>query len=251
MGCQLEIENFTGPLDLLYKLIKENEIEISQISLARVADQYLSYLDRLEDFNMDQASEFTVIGAELVQLKARSLLPIYNQDEEEEEPDLVARLKEHQIIKELAGTLGELANEAKAYHFPERTLDIPDDNYILNLDADIETVHKLYCQAMDAYETRLAQEAEREKLVRMARETITLQDKINEVMTILATAGKGKRLNFKELISDHRDKLEIVLTFLSILELNRLRKIKLEQSRRFGEIQVELSRRGGEKNESD
>lgn len=251
MGCQLEVENFTGPLDLLYKLIKENEIEISQISLARVADQYLSYLDRLEDFNMDQASEFTVIGAELVQLKARSLLPIYNQDEEEEEPDLVARLKEHQIIKELAGTLGDLAQEAKAYHFPKRTLDVPDDNYILNLEADIETVHRLYCQAMDAYETRLAQEAEREKLVRLARETITLQDKINEVMTILATAGRGKPLNFKELISDHQDKLEIVLTFLSILELNRLRKIKLEQSRRFGEIQVELSRRGGEHNESN
>ncbi len=99
---------------------------------------------------------------------------------------------------------------------------------------------------MDAYETRLAQEAEREKLVRLARETITLQDKINEVMTILATAGRGKSLNFKELITDHQDKLEIVITFLSVLELNRLRKIKLEQSRRFGEIQVELTRRGGE-----
>ncbi|MFN2364665.1 MAG: ScpA family protein [Halarsenatibacteraceae bacterium] len=251
MGCQLEIENFTGPLDLLYKLIKENEIEISKISLAKVTDQYLSYLDRLEDFNMDQASEFTVIGAELVQLKARSLLPIYNQDEEEEEPDLVARLKEHQIIKELAGTLGELAQEAKAYHFPERTIDMPEDNYILNLDADIKTVHRLYCQAMDAYESRLAQEAERKKLVQMARQTITLQEKINEVMTILAAAGRGQPLNFKELISDHQDKLEIVITFLSILELNRLRKIKLEQSRRFGEIQVELNRRGGQNHESN
>jgi len=236
---QLEIGSFTGPLDLLYKLIKEKEIEITEISLARVANQYLSYLRQLEQFNLDLASEFTVIGAELIEIKARKLLPAYNnEEEEEEETDLIARLKEHRLIKELAASLAEMETEAASFFYPARGEEYLEENYILEIEEDIDKIYQLYSQAMDAYEIRLAREKEKEKLLQMAEQTITLQEKIEEILTVLTTCQAGSKLAFEEFLSRQQDRLEVVITFLSLLELTRLKKIKLRQQQKFGRIMV-------------
>ncbi len=238
MTYQLEIGSFTGPLDLLYKLIKEKEIEITEISLARVTNQYLSYLRQLEKFNLDLASEFTVIGAELIEIKARRLLPGYDEDEEEETVDLVARLKEHRIIKELAACLDEMQQGATCFHYPDRGQEFLQENYILEIEEDIDKIYQLYCQVMEAYEVRQDRQDEREKLIKMAEQTITLQEKIDEIMTILTTCQSGQQLVFEEFISRQQDRLEVVITLLSLLELTRMKKIRMRQQQKFGRIMV-------------
>lgn len=107
MAYELHLDSFQGPLEVLYQLVKKNRIEITELSLASITEQYLDYMERLKEFNLELASEFMVIATELIQLKLKTLLPAEKAEEEEEEDssDLVRRLQEYHYFKKVSEIL--------------------------------------------------------------------------------------------------------------------------------------------------
>lgn len=251
MSYELEIENFTGPIDLLYQLIKDKEIEINEISLARVADQYLAYLRQMEEFDLDRASEFTQIGAELLEIKVRSLLPGDNDEEEkqEEESPLVARLKEHKLIKELCEEMSRYRAEA-AREFYTRYLGTErEDKSELEVEVESDKLFEMLNQVLENYEQRKEKERERKKIINLARESISVQEKSEKILDIISSQKNRERFFFNEFIDTPGDRLEIAATLLSLLELSLQKTVSLEQEKKFGEIVIIPDRGEGERNE--
>ncbi|MFW6238882.1 MAG: segregation and condensation protein A, partial [Halanaerobiales bacterium] len=122
MAYEFKLANFEGPLELLYQLVKKNEIEISRISLAKITGQYLEYLDKLKSFNLDLASEFTVIAAELLELKASTLLPEDNKKKEDKDKSssIVRRLQEYHRFKKISTYLQQFQENAANIYYRGR-----------------------------------------------------------------------------------------------------------------------------------
>ncbi|MBI4134831.1 MAG: segregation/condensation protein A [Candidatus Sungbacteria bacterium] len=226
-------EKFEGPLDLLLALIEKRELQISEISLAAVTDDYLSEVRQMEVVDGEALAEFLVIAAQLMLVKSRSLLPQFSLTDEEEESigDLEARLREYKRIRELAKALKEL--ERRAFHIEARSAFIglpqlfyPPPKFPLSrlsevFGALVKTLPQL---------PQLLQE----KL----KKIISLEEKIREIQGRL-------KLRFHEVFSDlvknSREKVEIIVSFLAILELAKQQLVSLEQDDRFGEIRIRKS----------
>jgi len=240
MAYELKLDQFQGPLELLYQLIKKNKIEISEISLARVTEQYLEYLNNLKDFNLDMASEFMVIAAELVEIKTRTLLPGENSEREEEDSNsLVNRLKEYHYFKKISGLLQEYEeNTSRMYTRPVLEKFEPDKEFKLNLELELDELIAAYKKAMAAanLEDEQKGEAVERKWHKIDFENIRIEDKTEYIKEKLLKSPSG--VSFIELIEDKRNRLEIIVTFLSILELAKIKQIKLKQEKIFANIQV-------------
>lgn len=241
MSYEVETDNFSGPLDLLYRLIKDKEIEINEISLARVADQYLAYLRASDEFDLEEASHFTRIGAELLEIKARSLLPSGSSGEKEEENPLVARLKEHKLVKELAGELDELRSGSGVYFSRHLRGDIR-ENLQLHIESGPQELYELVDVALKSFAQRRRERRKKNKLVNLARESITVQEKINEMLEILEESDDKYFLS--DFVSGGR--MEAAVALLALLELSFRDAVKLKQKRRFGRIAV-IPREGDQK----
>ncbi len=240
MSYELEIENFTGPIDLLYQLIKDKEIEINEISLARVADQYLAYLRQMDEFDLDSASEFTQIGAELLELKVRSLLPSSSDESEEEEDEspLVARLREHKLIKELCEEMSRYRAEA-AREFYSRYLGTErKDKSELEVESDSHKLFELLDQVLENYEKRQEKERKRDNIINLARESISVQEKSDRILNIIHKQSSREKFLFSDFVESPDDRLEIAATLLSVLELSLQEAVRLQQKERFGEIAI-------------
>ncbi len=251
MTYELEIENFTGPIDLLYQLVKEQEIEINEISLARVTDQYLAYLRQLEEFDLDSASEFTQIGAELLEIKVRSLLPGDKEEneQEEEESQLVARLREHKLIKELCEEMSRYRAEA-AREFYSRYLGTePENKSELEVKADSQTLFELLDQVLENYHKRREKQQKRENIINLARESISVQEKSSEILNLIYKHSSRDKFLFEEFISSPADRIEVAATLLSLLELSLQKAVRLEQEQKFGEIAIIPARSEGDNHE--
>ncbi len=247
MTCELEIENFSGPLDLLYQLIKEQEIEINQISLARVADQYLEYLRQLDEFDLDGASQFTRIGAELMEIKVQTLLPGGDSSEkDEEENPLLVRLREHQLIKELSEELKCCRERSGREYFSRHFGEERESNTVLKMDRNAEDLLTLVQQAAEAWSARQRREQRREKIVNMARESISIREKTEKILTALDERDE-EFFYFSDFIARAEDRIEVAATLISLLELSRQGAVILQQKKRFGKIIIYPP--GGEKDE--
>ena len=240
MAYELEIENFTGPLDLLYQLIKEREIEINEISLARVADQYMAHLHRREDFDMDSASQFTRIGAELLELKVKSLLPGGDEEGEDDQAEspLVARLKEHKLIRDLCQELAGCREEAALEYFSRHLGCEREDQIDLEIDAGCDRLKELMDQVLENYERRQERDERRRQVVDLVRESVSLQEKMEDILSALEEAGSGESFSFSDFIENPQNRLEVAATLLSLLELSLQEKISLRQEKPFGEIEI-------------
>lgn len=240
MAYELQLDQFQGPLELLYQLIKKNKIEISEISLARVTEQYLEYLNNLKDFNLDMASEFMVIAAELIEIKTRTLLPGENNEREEEDSNsLVNRLKEYHYFKKVSGLLQEYEeNTSRMFTRPILEKFEPDKEFKLNLELELDELIAAYKKAMAAanLEDEQKEEAVERKWHKIDFENIRIEDKTEYIKEKLLKSPSG--VSFIELIEDKRNRLEIIVTFLSILELAKIKQIKLKQEKIFANIQV-------------
>src|SRR5690554_5834186 len=154
MLYEIKLDGFQGPLELLYQLIKKHKIEISEISLSEVTEQYLEYLNKLQSFDMEMASEFTVIAAELIQIKTRTLLPEEeNEDEEKDESSLVRRLKEYHYFKKLSQLLNELEEEGTRKFVRTATSgekNILSNSFKLNLQIELTELMQAYKNAVAA-----------------------------------------------------------------------------------------------------
>jgi len=231
MTYEIRIENFEGPLDLLLHLIKKNEMDIYNIPIAEITAQYVAYIDAMKNLNLDIAGEFLLMAATLLHIKSRLLLPQTQEDEPEEEEEdpraeLVRRLLEYQKYKEAAVTLDGmplLGRDVFARTFPPPELDAAEES-------GFEAVG-LY-DLVEAFRA-IMREGPPEAVHEIDVDQLSVTERVNVILSSLKGASS---LSFRELFSANPDRGEIVVTFLAMLELVRLKLVKLMQSNRFGTI---------------
>jgi segregation and condensation protein A len=232
---KVKLEIFEGPLDLLLYLIKQDEIDIYEISLERITSQYLEYLQAFQELNIDIAGEFIVMAANLIYLKSRSLLPLDQQppdeDAAEDDPrwDLIRQLIEYKKFKEAAGQLQTLALEQERIFARAGTASGP------TLLAPLPLGEVGIFQLINAFQTVLKRVEAREDLREIFGEHFTVSEKID---SILQRVSNGMALKFSELFAGVAGRIEIVVTFLALLELIRLKQVRVTQANPFDEIEI-------------
>jgi segregation and condensation protein A len=232
---KVKLEIFEGPLDLLLYLIKRDELDIYEISLERITSQYLEYLQAFKELNIDVAGEFVVMAANLIYLKSRSLLPVDQQppeeDVEEDDPrwELIRQLIEYKKFKEAAAELQvrQLEQEGR---FVRQS-----DGAELLTAAPLRLGEIGIFQLINAFQNVIKRMEAREDLREIFGEHYTVSDKID---WILQRVADGVPLRFTELFASMASRVEVVVTFLALLELIRLRQVRATQSDPFGEIEV-------------
>ena len=227
---QLQLPVFEGPLDLLLHLIEREEMDITAVSLVQVTDQYLSYLRSGQQIDATALAEFIAIGARLLYLKSRALLPQPAADEEEEEElgdDLVQRLREYRRYKEAAGTLREI-EEMGLRAYPRLA---PPPQLPLPTGLDGVTVDLL----MQIVQEVLERQPEEPPQGVVEREEITMEQKVAELSQGLR---RNKRLSFRAFIAASRSRVEVIVAFLAVLELIKALRLRAEQDALFGDISL-------------
>ena len=227
----IKLDIFEGPLDLLLHLIQKNEMEITDVSIAAITEQYLEYLNLMEMLDLDVASEFLVMAATLLYLKSQSILPVAASDEShtfKDREELVKQLLEYKQFKEAAQALDHYATNREKIH--GRTVDPYADGEDLR-DVQIKaTLFDLLSAFKYVTEREFAFDDYYEEI---QEEQVTVEDKIDFLERRL---NDGEQIRFDELFPKFASKLERIVTFLAILELIRLQRIVAVQSGHFDNI---------------
>ena len=232
----LKLEVFEGPLDLLLHLIKENKMDIFDIEIESITRQYLDYIHKMKEQNLDIASAYLVMASELTLIKARMLLPRPKVDEEETEEEdprveLVARLLEYQAYKEITKTLKENESKRQEIHtkLPENINNYIEENTVITGEGSIDLL-------VDAFKKFLVRKSEEKPLsTKVTMKEITVSSRKLEIKSILK---KEKRVNFFKLFPVST-KEYIVATFLAILDMARNKELLIKQEELFSDIIVE------------
>lgn len=243
---KVKLEVFEGPLDLLLYLIKRDEVDIYEISIERITKQYLEYMEAFELLNIEVAGEFIVMAANLLYIKSRTLLPVDQQmaDEEADEDDprweLIRQLIEYKKFKEAAARLRE--REALQENLFPRIASAPDlpATPQENLLVEEVSIFDLIRAFQEILKRRTNQP---EDLREIFEENFTVGDKIDHLIRL---ASGGVPLRFAELFPDQAGRTEIVVTFLAMLELIRMKQLRVKQDGQFGDIWVEVGSRPSE-----
>lgn len=231
---KVRLEIFEGPLDLLLYLIKRDEIDIYDISLERITGQYLEYLQAFKELNIEVAGEFVVMAANLIYLKSRSLLPVDQQppeeDVEEDDPrwELIRQLIEYKKFKEAAAQLQ--ARELEQERIFARVGD-----GAMPPAAPLRLGEVGIFQLINAFQNVLKRLDAREDLREIFGENFTVSEKID---WILQRVAEGETVRFSELFARAASRVEIVVTFLALLELIRLKQVRALQPNEFAEIEI-------------
>jgi segregation and condensation protein A len=231
---KVKLEVFEGPLDLLLYLIKRDEIDIYDISIERITRQYLEYLQAFKELKIDIAGEFVVMAANLIYLKSRSLLPLDQQppeeDAEEDDPrwDLIRQLIEYKKFKEAAAQLHDRALE-------QERIFTRDGGSVAVSDAPLPLHEVGIFQLIHAFQEVIKRVEAREDLQEIFGERFSVSDKIEK---ILERVGNGTPVRFSDLFGQIVSRLEIVVTFLALLELIRLNQVRALQPKMFDEIEI-------------
>ena len=231
MHYEVKINEFEGPLDLLLHLIKKSNIDIYDISLVEITNQYLDYINKMEELNLDIASEYLVLASELLQYKSSMLLPKKEETPDEYEEDfkseLIKKLVDYKKYKEVCETFKVL--EENRSNFYTKT---PSDISLYSeksLNNDNVTVDDL----IDAFKKFMERrEFEKPLNTKITTKELSVSDRVVEIRNILRNK---KSVNFMELFT-RRDKSYVVVTFLSILEMAKDLEISIEQDNNFNDI---------------
>jgi segregation and condensation protein A len=233
---KVKLEVFEGPLDLLLYLIKKEEVDIYDIPIERITNQYMEYLTLMQMLNLEVAGEFLVMAATLMYIKSRMLLPVDQQvtdseAEEGEDPrwELIRQLVEYKKFKDAALQLGQ-REEQQANIFARQG---PDTG--IEVDKDIPLAEVSIFDLINAFNDVLKKASAREDFREIMEERFTVSDKIEE---ILYTLRNRSEMIFSELFAGASSRAEVVVTFLALLELIRLKRLKVRQTEAFGEIHV-------------
>jgi segregation and condensation protein A len=223
---EVHLEIFEGPLDLLLHLIKKNDLDVYDIPISQITSEYLSYIDVMKELKLDVAGEFLVMASTLVQIKARTLLPAPST-ESEEGPDpraeLISRLLEYQRYKEAARELEQRLTSFKDYHYRGAPV-FSEEDYALDA-----TLFDL----MDAFRDVLKDL--KPGVREIFYEEIPIEVKIREILTFLENREYA---TFRDILRREESRHALIVTFLAILELIRLKQIVARQAQLFGEIRV-------------
>lgn len=233
----LKLDVFEGPLDLLLHLIKENKMDIFDIEIDSITKQYLDYIHKMEEQNLDISSSYLVMASELTLIKARMLLPrpkIENDEEEETDPreELVERLLEYQAYKEITKTLKENESKRQKIHtkLPENINNYIESDTTIKGERSIDVL-------IDAFKKFLERKNEEKPLAtKVTMKEITVSSRKLEIRNILK---KEKKISFFKLFPV-TTKEYIVATFLAILDMARKKELTIKQDELFSDITVEV-----------
>jgi len=231
---KVKLEVFEGPLDLLLYLIKQDEIEIYDISLERITSQYLEYLQAFKELNIELAGEFIVMAANLIYLKSRSLLPLDQQPPEEdageEDPrwELIRQLIEYKKFKEAAAEL-HLRELEQEKIFPREAASS------LAIQEPLRLGEVGIFQLINAFQTVIKRIETQHEVQEIFGERFSVSEKID---AILQRVASGTRIRFSDLFGAVVSRVEVVVTFLALLELIRLKQVRVFQKNIFEEIEI-------------
>ena len=232
----IKINNFEGPLDLLCHLIDKNKMNIYDINLSEITDQYISYLKEQESLNLEIASEFLVMASTLLYLKSKNLLPKQEEDEEElTEEELIRRIIEYKKFKEISKVFKEqyLKYSNRIFKMPEN-IELPKKKLEKNYESNV--IPDIYMDLIERNSVKLNQNAKNIEKIALV-ENYTVASKVKEMFKILV---KQKRFVFNKIFSiNKRNKQEVVTAFSGLLELSRRNKVETSQEKLFGDITVE------------
>ena len=247
MDIQFKLENFEGPLDLLLHLIEKNKVDIYDIPISELTDQYMNYISEIKNRDMENMSEFLTMAATLLVIKSNMLLPKVSTNDEDDEVDpreeLINKLIEYKKFKKVAEILDEKQQFCENYLFK-----VPDNELISKIR---ETQPKEISEILDGVDLNMLYQALQDVLKRqevkrdkvrsgfnsVQRDLFTIEDKIQYITDLLFLK---KEFKFVDAFKRDASKSEIVVTFLAVLELIKIKKINVKQKNNFDDILISL-----------
>jgi len=227
---EIRIEKFQGPLDVLLQLIEQEKLDITEISLAQVTDQYLQYIERATELNPDEVADFLVIASKLLLIKSRVLLPMLHLGGEEEEYDLERQLKLYKEFLEASKVINKMWQAGNImYNRPKPLLLKEHGNFTPPEGVTMEKLKAVWQRVLKQLEPII-------KIPQVTvQKAISITEKINDLKKkILATA----HLNWYTLMAEAKDKTEVIVSFLALLELVKQRQIIVRQAELFHDINI-------------
>ena len=240
----IKIDNFEGPLDLLCHLIDKNKMNIYDINLSQITDQYIDYLKEQEKLNLEIASEFLVMASTLLYLKSKNLLPKQEEEEEEiTEEELIRRIIEYKKFKEISKVLKQnyLEYSNRYYKLPEE-IELPKQK--IEKDYTKDVIPDIYKNVIEKNEQKINQNAKNIEKIAIT-DNYTVASKVRQMFKVLV---KQKSFIFNKLFSIKKhNKQEVVTAFSGLLELSRRSKVETDQEELFGDILVKKSNKKANK----
>ncbi|MDK2809179.1 MAG: segregation and condensation protein [Clostridiales bacterium] len=243
MGIPVKLEVFEGPLDLLLHLIDKNKINIYDIPIVLITEQYLAYIAAMETKDMEVMSEFLVMAATLVYIKSKMLLPKeVRKEEDEEDPrrELVERLLEYKMYRYMSLELKDKEIDAARVFY--KKADIPSEIKNYREEVDVEellsdlTLHKLHSIFQSVIKKQVDKiDPIRSKFGKIEKEEVNQEEKM---LFVEAYAREHKTFSFRSLLLTQRKKMEIIVVFLSLLELMKVGKLEISQEHTFDDILI-------------
>ncbi len=243
MALSVKLQVFEGPLDLLLHLIDKNKIDIYDIPIVEITDQYLEYIRQLETEDMNVMSEFLLMAATLLDIKCKMLLPReVNEEGEEEDPreELVQKLLEYKMYKYMSFELKDRQMDADRSYFKPPTIpkevaayQPPVDYDALFADVNLRRLHEIFQAAMKRKEDKI--DPIRSQFGKIEKDEINMDEKLEYIQNYIRL---HKTFSFRKLLEKDCNKMEIVITFLTILEMMKMGQITIEQDNLFDDIMI-------------
>ena len=236
----IKIDNFEGPLDLLCHLIDKNKMNIYDINLSEITDQYIDYLNEQKKMNLEIASEFLIMASTLLYLKSKNLLPKVEEEEDEiTSEELIRRIIEYKKFKEISKVLKEkYLIYSNRYFKAEEEIELP-KRKLENKNYDKELIPNVYKDLVRRNSEKINQNAKNIEKIAIV-ENYTVAGKVKEMFRVLI---KQKKFVFNKMFSlKKHNKQEVVTAFSGLLELSRRNKVETTQEKIFGDITVEKSK---------
>lgn len=236
---EIRLDNFEGPLDLLCHLVDKNKMDIHEVNISKITDQYIEYINAMKELNLDVTSEFVLMASTLLFIKSKSLLPKQVEDEGElTEEELIHRIIEYKKYKEISKRLREQFDiySKRFYKLPDK-IELPKRK--LEEKYSIDLLENAYSNLLERNKEKINVNAANIEKIAIT-ETVTVTSKVKDIFRELM---KKPRFIFNKLCSSKKyTKLETVTAFTGLLELTRRNKVKTEQEKIFGDITVEKAR---------
>ena len=247
MAIPVKLEVFEGPLDLLLHLIEKNKVDIYDIPIVEITRQYLDYVRELPKDDLNTVSEFMVMAATLLDIKCRMLLPRIDVEEgEEEDPraELVQKLLEYKMYKYMAYELKDMQMDAEKYLYKAPTIPEEVSNYKPPIDYNellgettLASLNEIFNACLKRIEDKV--DPIRSGFGKIEKEEVDITQKQNFIADYITS---HKKCSFKNLLSEQKTKMEVIVTFLVVLELIKTGNVEVKQSEIFGDIEIEFKK---------
>ena len=238
MDYSIKINEFEGPLDLLLHLIKQSNIEIYNIEISEITKQYLDYINKMEELNINVASAYIVMAAELMEIKSKSLLPQKEEEDNDDDEEIISKenlinkLIEYQKYKEMAPSFKKMEEDRKNIYIksPERLTNYLDTVIVKNEDTSVEDLVEAFKQFLER------KNHEKPITTKITNKEYSVKERKHNIKNILKEKGK---VLFTELFEEYNISF-IIVTFLSILEMTKEKEVIIKQDTNFSNITIEL-----------